>query len=89
MDKPKLRAGEERMLNVLAYILYTSRDEVQKAIEAARVRVKKENCFHFPPQTEDEYLLSLWSAIVGPDEAYKDTTADPNYSEKSAAAGGK
>jgi hypothetical protein len=71
MQEPKLNPENALMLNTLAYILYTPRSEVFKEVEAARARAKEAPGFHLTPQTEDEHLLSLWTAVVSLEEERK------------------
>jgi hypothetical protein len=59
---------EGLMLSTLAYIIYTPEDQVRKSVKEANERIKASGTpFHWPPETEDENLVSLYKALQGPD----------------------
>lgn len=65
MPMKKLHVDERRLLGTLAWILYTPHPKVKRAVEQARERIRKSGARHWPPETDDENLVSLYDA-VGP-----------------------
>lgn len=59
-------ANEKLILDTLGFILHTPEAKVRKAVKEARARMIKSGARHWPPETLDENLVSLWDA-VGPD----------------------
>lgn len=58
--------NEKLIIKTLDYILHTPEAEVRAAVEKARGRIINLGTRHWPPETDDENLVSLWGA-VGPD----------------------
>lgn len=53
------------MLGALGWILYTDRTKVHEAVREARARVKASGTRHWPPETDDEILVSMYEAVQG------------------------
>jgi hypothetical protein len=53
-----------KYFNILARVMYAPQDEIKEEVEAARERINQLGMIHYPPQTDDENLVSLYDQIA-------------------------
>ena len=44
--------------------MYAPQDEIKEEVDAARERIKLLGTTHWPPETDDENLVSLYEALA-------------------------
>ena len=65
MKKLALVVDEKKLLRTLSWILDTPLEQVKKSVAEARDRIKRSGMRHWPPETDDENLVSLYGAVMG------------------------
>ena len=56
--------GAGKYLSTVARIMYAPEDEIREQVEAARARINLLGTAHWPPETEDENLVSAYDAMT-------------------------
>ncbi|HSS98648.1 MAG TPA: hypothetical protein VLK33_16555 [Terriglobales bacterium] len=56
--------GAGKYFTTLARSMFAPQDEIQEEVEAARERIKQVGAANWPPQTEDENLVSAYDAMT-------------------------
>jgi len=56
--------GTGKYFSTLARIMYAPQDEIKQEVDAARERIKLLGATHFPPETDDENLVSAYDAMT-------------------------
>ena len=59
---PEFSAG--KYLSALARIMYAPQEELQYEVDAARERIKLSGISHWPPETDDEKLVTAYDAMA-------------------------
>ena len=57
--------GAGKYFSALARVMYAPQDELLEEVEAARARIKLLGVHNWPPQTDDENLVSAYEAVIG------------------------
>jgi hypothetical protein len=60
----EVTAGAGKYFSALARVMYAPPEEILIEVEAARARIKLLGVQHWPPQTDDENLVSAYDAIT-------------------------
>ena len=64
----EMNFGAGKYFSTLARIMYAPQDEIREEVEAARARIKQLGTTHWPPETDDETLVSAYDAMTaGPE----------------------
>jgi hypothetical protein len=56
--------GAGKYFSTLARIMYAPQDEIKQEVGAARERIKLLGKTHWPPETDDENLVSAYDAMT-------------------------
>ena len=56
--------GTGKYFSMLARIMYAPQDEIREEVEIARARIKQLGAVHWPPETDDESLVSAYDAMT-------------------------
>ena len=59
-----MNLGAGKYFSTLARIMYAPQDEIREEVEAARARIKQLGTTHWPPESDDENLVSAYDAMT-------------------------